>query len=97
MELAEQHGLPDGGTWYSRQAPQMDLYAKAGGFLVSWDSAHGGASKVYGVYPSPEDFYSNLMEVAASKRYGYEVIGPNAPCRAYADVEWYAPNVEGNH
>ena len=49
-------------------------------------------AKVYGFYASVKDFYMDLLTLPAGRRYGYEMIVENKPCRNYTDVEW-----EGDH
>ena len=49
-------------------------------------------AKMFGFYPSVQDFYESLLTLPAGRRYGYEIIVENKPCRSYADVEW-----EGGH
>ena len=81
--------IPGGGAWYPLQAPMLEAYrANDGGFTVAWDTIAGKGSKAYGLYPSPEDFYANLLRNPPTERFGYELIPENMACKAYADVEW---------
>ena len=64
------------------------LSNKQGNFCIAWDRKAGGGPKVYGLYPSAEDFYTHLLQNPPNKRFGYELIPENTPCKAYADIEW---------
>ena len=85
----DKNQIPKGGMWYVRQAPMLEaLHSNKGGFAAAWDTVPGKGSKAYGLYPSPGDFYANLLQNPANERFGYELIPENTPCKAYADVEW---------
>ena len=59
------------------------------GFTVAWDKKPGDQKKAYGLYPSVEDFFDNMLLSPANARFGYELIPENTECKAYADIEWY--------
>ena len=78
--------LPTGGKWFSTQAPVL---LETSGFAVGWDVASGKGRKAYGLYASVEEFYEHLARNASDRRYGYELIVADRPCKGYADVEWF--------
>ena len=98
-QVRQQHGTAPGGTWYKKQKDMLAAYADGDkqGHLVAWDRVpymKDGklcVPRVYGLYASAQDFVRNLLLVDEKKRFGYELIPENAPCKAYADIEWEGP------
>lgn len=95
----EGHGIPPGGEWHKKQVHMLaDKEARygSGGFAVAWEMKPWTCPKTgckntwfrYGVYECADDFYTALYTLPTDKRYGYELIPADTPCRNYADVEW---------
>ena len=56
---------------------------------MAWDKeSHTKGAKMFAVYASVEDLYTDLLKLPEGKRYAYEVIRECSPCRNYADIEW---------
>ena len=72
----------------------LEAYAAAGkqGHTVAWDTApikgKKDGAKAYAHYDSIEAFYASLLQNPPDKRFGYELIPENTPCKAYGDIEW---------
>jgi hypothetical protein len=104
-QVRERLCIPPDGAWFYRQQPVLDrvklqtdssaiLKNNTPGFPVAWDNGKGG--KVYGFYPSAEEFYECLLKTPAGKRNAYELIRENTPCKGYLDVEWIGKPDEGH-
>jgi hypothetical protein len=108
-ELTEQQkrgwSLPDiaNGRWFagtSSQAMMLEVRKVANeedGLVFSWDM---GKSKMFGFYPSrmtKEMFAEKLLEVPVGKRFCYEFLLKDKPCKFFVDFEWENGNEWQSH
>ncbi len=92
----EEKRVPSGGQWFWRQAGMLANLPE-NGFAVAWDSVEGKSGpKIYGAYPTAQDFYQNLLLNPPNQRWAYEFIPESARCKAYMDVEWRSDTNEGH-
>ena len=94
-EREEKH-VPSGGQWFWRQASMLANLPQHG-FAVGWDSVEGKSGlKIYGAYPTAQDFYHHLLLNPPDQRWAYEFIPESARCKAYMDVELNSNTNEGH-
>jgi len=79
--------VPNGGVWFYKKKDMYAYHVEHGGFLLAWDNGNGGA-KLFGVYPSNLDFAKKLLENPPEKRWAYELIPLETPCRGYVDIDF---------
>ena len=89
-EREEKH-VPSGGQWFW-QKDAMLANLPQHGFAVAWESG----LKIYGAYPTAQDFYHHLLLNPPDQRWAYEFISESARCKAYMDVEWKSDTNEGH-
>lgn len=91
------YGVPAGGRWFHRKHPMLTLVTNEDQFLVAWDISHKSDSKCFGIYPSFADFWSNYLDVAPSKRWGYELVRKDKPAKIYFDIEYWTADEDIGH
>ncbi len=67
------------------------------GLVFSWDM---GKSKMFGFYPSRMTkgmFAEKLLEVPVEKRFCYEFLLKDKPCKFFVDFEWENGNEWQSH
>jgi hypothetical protein len=61
-------------------------------FLVTWGLRDRPGKKqqgyMYGFYPGPREFYSNLLQLPVEKQRWYELLLVHTPCKNFAEKEW---------
>ena len=90
------YSAPEGGRWFWTKDALMLAHAQAPGFLVAWDKAEGEQRKIWGLFPSPLDFFRALLRNPSDRRWAYEVV-LDGPVRAYMDIEFYTPEPDAAH
>ena len=84
------HEVPSGGVWFQYDRRVAEAQAKnPSRFMISWDKKNG--AKCFGLYATNLIFTINLMKCDKNKRWAYEIIPTNTPCKAFGDIEFYGP------
>jgi len=85
-------GAPSMGNWFwDKDSMLADLKAFYGdrvdeGYTCAWKSTYAGY--IFGWYADYDACMKDVMRCDVDKRYGFELILEDAPCRGYFDVEW---------
>ena len=84
------HGEAPGGRWFYLQKQVHECHRVMGrGVIIAWGKSAGGKGGfTFGWYPNAGEVLTALLELDADKRFAFEQIPHDTPCRPYADVEW---------
>jgi hypothetical protein len=94
-EILQKFDVPSGGKWFFTQSQMLDVNTSET-FAVAWDKREQDGSKLYGTFGDARAFFEGLHANTPDKRWGYELIPENSPCKLYADIEWIGEN-DKNH
>jgi len=93
-------GMPSGGDWYYQQKDVLEAcivkYGALSGFVGAWQKPNTKAF-CYGVYENFNAFMLDVQTIEPTKRYGYEIIRADVPCRLFFDIEWISEIVDAFH
>jgi len=93
-------GMPSGGDWYCQQkdalAATVVKYGLSNGFVGAWQIPDTQAM-CFGVYENFNAFMLDVQTKEPGKRYGYEIIRADVPCRLFFDIEWVSEVFDLKH
>ena len=88
--------IPSGGKWFGTKPPVLELLRDEDQFVVAWDKNKKGA-KVFGIYPTFEDFWTNYLKNKPEERWGYEVVLRDKPVKFHMDIEYWTDEPDSMH